>query len=204
MFFAFDGLDGAGKTTQLELFCQWLVESGRVVQRCVDPGSTPLGERVRDILLTDRAERIDPMAEMLLFMAARAQMVDEVIRPALERGDVVVADRYLLANVVYQGHAGGLDVAALWELGKLITRAVLPELTFVLDLPTDAARARITRPLDRMETRGEEFRQRLRAGYLAEASRQPDAIAIIDGSGSINAAQAEIRRRAGILLAKRA
>src|SRR5690348_17585292 len=106
MFFSFDGLDGVGKTTQIERFLAWLAERGHDVVRCQDPGSTPLGEAVRELLLGHRVP-IARRAEMLLFMAARAQLVDEVIRPALERGQTVVSDRYLLANAVYQGHAGG-------------------------------------------------------------------------------------------------
>src|SRR5690606_10857423 len=101
MFFSFDGLDGVGKTTQLELFAQWLGERGFEVVVCRDPGATPLGEAVRELLLHRGDLTIDARAEMLLYMAARAQMVDEVIRPALDAGKAVVADRYLLANVVY-------------------------------------------------------------------------------------------------------
>jgi dTMP kinase len=202
MFFSFDGLDGAGKTTQIELFCQWLSRDGLRIERCVDPGSTPLGERVRAILLEDRHARIDATAEMLLFMAARAQLVDEVIRPAIGAGRTVVCDRYLLANVVYQGHAGGLDPADIWNVGTLATRGLLPDLTFVLDLPPEAAAQRLARPLDRMETRGPAYQQRLRAGFLAEAARQPDAIVLVDATGPIEQVQAEIRRRADLLLNK--
>jgi dTMP kinase len=202
MFFSFDGLDGAGKTTQIDLFCDWLLGAGHALERCVDPGSTPLGQRVRGILLEDRSTRIDGTAEMLLFMAARAQLVDEVIRPALGEGRTVVCDRYLLANVVYQGHAGGLDPADIWSVGKLATRGILPDLTFVLDLPPRMAAERLARPLDRMETRGVEFQERLRAGFLAEAARQPRAIAVVDASRSIADVQAEIRRRAEPLLRK--
>jgi len=113
MFFTFDGLDGAGKSTQTERFCQWLAEQGHQVLTCRDPGSTGLGEAVREILLAGRIESIGPRSETLLYMAARAQLVDEVIRPALAAGKTVVSDRYLLANVVYQGHGRGLDVEQL-------------------------------------------------------------------------------------------
>src|ERR1700722_7344272 len=102
MFFAFDGLDGVGKTTQIDLFCLWLAGRGHDVVRTVDPGSTPLGEKIRSVLLDRHGMRIDPMAEMLLFMAARAELVSEIICPAIEAGRTVVSDRFLLANVVYQ------------------------------------------------------------------------------------------------------
>src|SRR5690349_333301 len=121
MFFSFDGLDGAGKSTQLDLFCRWLAEQGHQVTRCYDPGCTPLGETIRKILLENKTTAISRRSEMLLFMAARAQLVEEVIAPTLAAGNVVVSDRYLLANVVYQGYAGGLDVAELWQIGRVAT-----------------------------------------------------------------------------------
>ncbi|HTU24388.1 MAG TPA: dTMP kinase [Pirellulales bacterium] len=203
MFFAFDGLDGVGKTTQLELFCQWLEGQGREVVRTVDPGTTPLGEQVRSVLLDRHGTRIDPLAEMLLFMAARAQLVSETILPALEAGKVVVSDRFLLANVVYQGYGRGLDVAAVWEVGRVATAGVMPDLTVVLDMPPDAASGRLARPLDRMETAQDgAFRDRLRSGFLAEACARPSAIVMIDGARPIEVVQAEIRQRAEPVLAR--
>jgi dTMP kinase len=201
MFFAFDGLDGVGKTTQLDLFCQWLSGRGHDVVRCIDPGSTPLGDKIRSVLLARHGMRIDPMAEMLLFMAARAQLVSEIIQPALDAGRTVVSDRFLLANVVYQGYARGLDVASIWEIGRVATGGVAPDLTLVLDMPIDSASDRLSRPLDRMET-GQDaaFRGRLRAGFLAEAAARPDRIAIVDGARPIEVVQAEIRQRVAPLL----
>src|SRR5437868_5521965 len=156
LFFSFDGLDGVGKSTQRSLFCQWLVDQGHDVVNCVDPGTTALGELLRSILLGDRTTPIGRRSEMLLFMSARAQLVEEIIIPALQRGATVVSDRFLLANVVYQGHAGGLNVEDLWEIGRIATRGVKPDLTFVLDMPSAAAARRIDRELDRMESQGEE------------------------------------------------
>jgi dTMP kinase len=203
MFFAFDGLDGVGKTTQLDLFCQWLTGQGHDVVRCVDPGSTPLGDKIRSVLLERHGMRIDSMAEMLLFMAARAQLVSEIIQPALDAGRTVVSDRFLLANVVYQGYARGLDVAAIWEIGRVATGGIAPDLTLVLDMPIDSASDRLARPLDRMET-GQDaaFRGRLRSGFLAEAAARPDRIAIVDAARSIEVVQAEIRRRVEPVLKK--
>jgi dTMP kinase len=117
-----------------------------------------------------------------------------VIAPALAAGKVVVSDRYLLANVVYQGHAGGLEVEKLWEIGRFITRGIQPEVTFLLDMNPESATGRIGRELDRMELQGDEFRQKLRAGYLAEAARQPDRIAVIRADRPIDEVQAEIRQ----------
>ena len=136
MFFSFDGIDGVGKTTQMDLFCRWLAERGETVVTCRDPGCTPLGERVREILLTVTRIRQSPAAaEMLLYMAARAQLVDDVIRPALGAGKIVVSDRYLLANLVYQGHAGGLDIEAIRQVGAIAVDGIYPDAVFLLDMP---------------------------------------------------------------------
>ena len=139
MFFSIDGGDGAGKSTQLERFCQWLRDRGHAVATFRDPGSTGVGEAVREILLHRHDLAIDRRSEMLLYMAARAQMVQQCIRPALDEGKTVVTDRYLLANVVYQGHAGGLDVDTLWEVGRVATGGLMPDLTLVLDTPPGSA-----------------------------------------------------------------
>lgn len=196
MFFSFDGLDGVGKTTQRALFHQWLEEQGRIVVECRDPGSTALGERLRELLLGNHGLAIGRRSEMLLFMAARAQLVDEVIRPALAAGKTVVSDRFLLANIVYQGYAGGLDIDALWRIGQVATDGVAPDLTFVLDMPPQEASERIRRNLDRMETQGDDFHSRLRAGYLAEAAKQPEKTLIIDAARPVEDIQADIRRHA--------
>jgi dTMP kinase len=201
MFFSFDGIDGVGKSTQAKLFASWLREQGREVIECRDPGSTAVGEKVRGILLDTRSA-ISLRAEALLYMAARAQMVEEIIRPALVAGKTVVSDRYLLSNIVYQGHAGGLDVDLLWRLGEIAIGGVRPDLTFVLDLDLAATDARLNRPLDRMEQKGAEYRERLRQGFLAEAEsaaqrRSGDRIVVISAEGSIEAVQERIRIAAG-------
>jgi dTMP kinase len=196
MFYSFDGIDGGGKSTQLKLFCDWLVERGEQVVTCRDPGSTPLGEAVRELLLNRHDLEIHRRSEMLLYMAARAQLVEQIIRPALDAGKTVVSDRFLLANVVYQGHAGGLDVDELWRIGEVATAGIKPDLTFLLDIDPQAATSRIRRAADRMESQGEEFRLRLRDGFLKEAARRPDRIRRIDAGRSIEEVQAEIRRAA--------
>jgi dTMP kinase len=202
MFFAFDGLDGVGKSTQMDLFCDHLRSRGHDVLRCQDPGSTPLGEAIREMLLGQRLP-IDPVAEMLLFMAARAQLVDEVIRPALAEHKTVVSDRYLLANAVYQGHAGGLDVDTIWRIGRTATAGVMPELVFVLDMTPEAAAARIARPTDRMESRGAEYQARLRQGFLSEAAKDPARIVVIDAARDVAAVQSDIQAAAERVLANR-
>lgn len=201
MFFSFDGVDGVGKTTQIELFCQWLRGRRRDVVTCRDPGSTRLGETLRDIVLASTDLPIHRRSEMLLYMAARAQLVEEVIRPALAAGRIVVCDRYLLANVVYQGHAGGLDVEQVWRVGEIAVDGVRPTLTFLLDMPAEQASQRIARSLDRMEARGPEYLERVRQGFLAEANRRPDEIVVIDAARDVAAIQTDIRAAAAKLLA---
>jgi dTMP kinase len=196
MFFSFDGIDGSGKSTQLQMFCDWLTSQGRTVVSCRDPGGTPLGEAIRSLLLDRHQLNINRMAEMLMYMASRAQLVDQVIQPALAAGKVVVSDRFLLANVVYQGHAGGLEVPRIWEIGQYITHIVEPNLTFLLDIPSTTAHGRIQRELDRMEQQGDDFRQRLRTGFLAEAAKRPDRIAVINANRPIDEVQADVRQAA--------
>jgi dTMP kinase len=201
MFFSIDGGDGTGKSTQIERFCRWLESQGREVVTCRDPGSTPLGEAIRELLLNRHDLSIHRRSEMLLYMAARAQLVEEVIRPALKAGRTVVSDRYLLANVVYQGHAGGLDVDTLWQVGHTAIDHLAPDLTIVLDLPSEAAAARLSGELDRMEKQGAAFHGRVRQGFLEEAGRQAH-IAVVDASRSIEEVAAEIQAVAATAIAK--
>jgi dTMP kinase len=197
MFVSIDGCDGCGKSTQVELLAQWLRRQGRAVVTCRDPGSTPLGEAIRGILLDRHDLHIHRRSEMLLYMAARTQMVEEVIRPALEEGKTVLSDRYLLANVVYQGYGGGLDVATLWEVGQIATAGLMPDLTIVLDVPAEVAAARIDRPLDRMEQQGTAFHARVRQGFLMEAAHAPERIVVVNAARTIEEIQAEIQKIVG-------
>ena len=184
MFFSFDGVDGVGKSTQIRLFCEWLERQSHRFMQCRDPGGTPLGEAVRRILLHGEDLPIASRAEMLLYMASRAQLVDEVIRPALAAEAIVVSDRYLLANVVYQGYAGGLPPELVWRVGEIATGGVAPDRVFVLDMPADLAAERIGQSPDRMESRGLDYLRSVRQGFLTEAEQQPDRISVIDASGT--------------------
>ncbi|MGL6097479.1 MAG: dTMP kinase [Fimbriiglobus sp.] len=202
-FVSLDGLDGTGKSTQCRLLVEWLRERGIPVTHAVDPGGTELGAKLREILLFGREYAMSLRAEALLFMASRAELVDRVIRPALARGDVVVSDRFTLANVVYQGHAGGLDPADLWAVGAVATAGLSPDLTLVFDMPPDAARDRRGRAADRVESRGADYHERVRAGFLAEAARQPEACVVVDASPSVAEVHATVRRQVGELLRAR-
>src|SRR5262249_6032908 len=150
LFLSLDGLDGAGKSTQGRLLAEWLREQGHFVVTCADPGGTPVGDRIRELLLH---REMTLTCEALLFMASRGQLVAEVIRPALDAGKIVLSDRFLLANVVYQGHAGGLDPQQLWTIGRYATDGLEPDLTLVLDIPLELARTRRKTSADRVENR---------------------------------------------------
>ncbi len=196
MFVVFEGVDGAGKSTQLLRCQQWLVELGYPVTVCRDPGSTSLGDRLRSVLL-DRSElQIDNIAEMFLFMAARAQLVSEVIRPALATGNVVLCDRFLLSTVVYQGRAGAMDPQDVWRIGASATGGLSPDVTLIFDVPLQVALTRIGDRLDRMESRGEEFLAAVQRGFLAESAMLSGA-RVIDATG--DAAEIHEQVRAAIM-----
>jgi dTMP kinase len=200
-FISLDGLDGTGKSTQCRLLADWLRASGQEVMTCIDPGGTPLGTQLRSLVLHHRPE-IDRMCEALLFMASRAQLLAEVIRPALAAGQIVISDRFLLANVVYQGHAGGLEVERLWEVGHFAAGGVEPDLTIVLDLPPELAALRRGRPADRIENRDVDYHARLRQGFLAEARRRPERIRVVDAVPPIEIVQDAIRREVSSVLSR--
>ena len=174
LFFVLDGPDGGGKSTQAARLAAWLRGAGLEVVSCRDPGGTALGERVREILLARDAVPISLRAEMLLYMASRAQLVEEVIAPALAAGHIVVSDRYLLANIVYQGSAGGLIEEEIALVGMVATSGLLPDLTLILDIAPEAAAARVGLPRDRIEDRPLFYHERVRAGYLAAARGEAD------------------------------
>jgi dTMP kinase len=196
-FVSLDGLDGSGKSSQLARLAERLRAEGRTVTTCVDPGGTDLGAKVREILLFGRQTAMSLRAEALLFMASRAELVERVIAPAISRGEVVLSDRYLLANVVYQGHAGGLDPAELWQLGAFSINGRAPHLTLVLDVPVAVARSRQQGRRDRMESRDDWYFQRVRDGFLLEARRRPELHRVIDATASPDAVHEAIWTAAG-------
>jgi dTMP kinase len=196
LFVVLDGIDGTGKSTQCRLLAEWLRSQGRSVTECVEPGSTPIGEELRAILLGHRHE-LALRTEALLFMAARAELVERVIRPALAAGHIVISDRYLLANIVYQGHASGLDADTLWDVERFVTGDLEPDLTLVLDLPVESAIARRGREADRKERPDTAYHERVRQGFLSEAKKRPDRIRVIDAAPAANVVQAAIRTEVG-------
>jgi dTMP kinase len=172
-FLTLDGPDGGGKTTQAGRLSDWLRSLGFDVVACRDPGGTALGNLLRPLVLDRESAPVGPRAEMLVYMAARAQLVEEVITPALAVAKVVVADRYLLANLVYQGSAIGLLEEEIAMVGMVATGGVLPDLTIVLDVPGSIARSRVGAARDRIEARPDAYHEKVRQGFLAAARGEP-------------------------------
>lgn len=180
MFVTFEGLDGAGKTTQVELLRERLEQEGREVVATREPGGTELGERIRELLLG--GVPVAPWAEATLFAASRAQHVAEVIRPALERGAVVLCDRFVDSSLVYQGAARGLGVEAVLELNLRATGGLLPDRTFLLHVPVATAAARLGDRLDRIEAGGVALLEEVDAAYRSLAAAHPERIVELDGT----------------------
>lgn len=184
-FISVEGIDGSGKSTQARLLAARLEREGESVTTARDPGTTPLGEGIRSLLLQDSgAPAPDPLAEVALFVAARLQLLREVIEPTLDEGGLVVCDRYLDSTLAYQGAGRGLDQNRLLELHRLVGADRLPDLTLVLDLEVAAARLRSApgRQMDRMEAEPTAYHERVRQGYLALAPRYPTRVVVLSAN----------------------
>ncbi|MFM7317853.1 MAG: dTMP kinase [bacterium] len=182
LFICLDGPDGAGKSTQAARLAEFLRGQGHEVLAVRDPGGTALGDRLRSLLLDRDSVESCLKSEMLMFMASRAQLLAERVRPALESGKIVVADRYLLSTVVYQGYAGGLDPAEIWRVGHAATSGLVPSLTLVLDVSREVALSRMNRSRDRIESRPETYQEAVRAGFRTGMADFPGPIRRIDAN----------------------
>lgn len=196
MFIVFDGMDGAGKTTQLELFANWLQENGHDVVRCNDPGDTDIGRKMRQLLLEQQELPISMRAELLMFMTARAQLVDEIIQPALAAGRTVVCDRFVFSTVVYQGYGGGIDPDMVWQLNDFAIAGCNADLTFLFVVEPETAIKRLGPALDRMESRGANYFKKLHDGFVKESRRWPRGVELIDGESTVEEIQKNLRQLA--------
>ena len=202
MFITLEGPEGGGKTTQLQRLAEMLRAEGREVVTVREPGGTRMGEAIRGILQHDHAGEVpSPACEVLLFIASRAQLVASVIRPALERGAVVICDRFADSTLAYQGYGRGFDVEALRRLNAFAIAECVPNLTLVLDLPIAEGRARMAgrhaaggEGPDRMEREAIEFHERVRRGYLELARSEPDRFRVIPANGSMDDVAESIAR----------
>ncbi|MFB3922803.1 MAG: dTMP kinase [Terriglobia bacterium] len=201
IFITLEGIDGTGKSTQMRLLVKHLRARGFRVVMTREPGGTKIGERIRAILLASRTGRLAPLAELALIYAARAQHLEEVVRPALARGDLVVSDRFNDASRAYQGHGRQLGEATVRAFDEIVCGEIQPQLTLLLDLDPRVALARaqgreVRRKSahSRFESQGFKFHQRVHAGYLAIARREPRRVKVVDANRAIGEVQSEIRR----------
>lgn len=203
IFITLEGGDGSGKSTQAQLLETWLVDAGHTVTRTREPGGTSIGDELREIVLHSRDD-IAPRAEALIFAASRAQHVAEKVRPALERGEIVIMDRYLDSSVAYQGVGRGLGADAVRDISLWATENLLPDLTILLDLDAASGRERLddsrTR-YDRLEAEERDFHQRVRTAYLQLAEAEPLRFIVLDAALPVDELEAAIRTRVSTLLA---
>ncbi|MBI5024681.1 MAG: dTMP kinase [Candidatus Omnitrophica bacterium] len=187
-FITFEGSEGSGKSTQIELVCRYLKRKRRKVLFLREPGATRISEQIRRILLDVGSAGMSDECETLLYMAARAQLVREKIIPALRKGRVVLCDRFLDSTLAYQGYGNGVDIAWIKQLGRFATGGVTPDLTLFFDIDAKKGLGRIVRPKDRIERRSVLYHNRVRAGYRALARQEPKRIKLI----KVNGGKAEI------------
>lgn len=186
IFIALEGPDGGGKSTQAKILREKLAETGRETLLVREPGGTPLGEKVREIILDPELDETGVRTELFLFMACRAQLVEEVIAPALKAGTVVLSDRFLLSTIVYQGIVGGLAESDIRSVANIATAGLNPDITLIFDVPASVGMARVGNNQDRIEAKGMEFHERIRQGYLDMAAAD-DKAHIIDATKSVTA-----------------
>ena len=193
-FITLEGSEGVGKSTNLLFILQWLQAHGYNPLMTREPGGTPMAEQIRELLLSKREEEVSEKAELLLMFAARAQHLEQKILPALARGTCVVSDRFTDATYAYQGYARGLDLDWIVQLESLVQGVVRPDLTILLDLPTEIAQQRVTQrgTSDRFEQEKKAFFERVRQGYLIRAEAEPERFAVIDAGQPLEQVQQDI------------
>ena len=205
LFVTFEGPDGSGKSTQIKLLAEALTAAGHTVLTVREPGGTPISEQIRDVVQSLRNREMSDRAECLLYNAARAQLVDQLIAPHLKRGGIVLCDRYADSTVAYQGYGRGLDLAAVKNVIAFATQNLKPDITFYLDLAVEAgiARRKLGGEWNRLDDQALEFHRRVRAGYLQMVREEPERWVCLDAARSVDEIQAEIaaevKKRLGIV-----
>jgi dTMP kinase len=190
-FIVLDGPDGCGKSTQAQLLVRWLQEQGLGTASFRDPGTTVIGEKIREILLSPEHRVMTTATEVLLYMAARAQLWTEEIAPALRQGTCVVLDRWLSSTCAYQGFAGGFGMEKVVTIARDALDRVWPDLSIILDVDLKTAASRLNRPLDRMEQKGDSYHANVREGFLRLAGGRED-FTVIDASGDVGAVHQQV------------
>jgi dTMP kinase len=194
IFITFEGPEGSGKTTHSRLLCEFLRKKGFKVLHTREPGGVLISEKIRKILLDPRNKDMDVGCEMLLYMAARAQIVKEKILPALKQGKIVVCDRFTDATLAYQGYAGGMDLKIINNIANIVTKGLKPNITFLLDISAKAGLLRAGRAKDRMERKSILYHNKVRNGYLSIAKKEPKRVKVLSSTGDLGATQEEIKK----------
>ncbi len=206
LFITFEGLDGSGKTTQMKILSDYLKNRGFYVVTTMEPGGTKIGQKIRKILLDKKNHDISPLAETLLFLASRAELVSEVIAPALKEGKIVLCDRFFDSTVVYQGIARGLGEKEILKMNLWATGGVVPDITFLLSLKVSKGKKRMSdadKKNDRIELEKDSFKEKIYKGYLDIAMENKDRIVVIDGEDSIENIFEEIKNKVCEFLEKK-
>lgn len=185
-FIVLDGPEGSGKTTQIRLLAERLGAAGRDVVCVRDPGGTPVSERIREVLLDPDLGHMEPLTEMFLYMASRAEMVARVIRPAVEGGRTVLCDRFISSTVAYQGYAGGISPEEILRCGHVACAGLWPDRVILLDLPAEEGFDRIRRQHDRMERKGPDFHRKVVEGFRKLAATDVGRCVLVDARGSVD------------------
>ena len=196
IFITFEGPEGSGKTTHSKLLCEFLRKKGFKVLHTREPGGTLISEKIRRILLDPKNKGMGVGCEMLLYMAARAQIVEEKILPALREGKIVVCDRFTDATLAYQGYAGGMDLKVINNIAGIVTKGLKPDITFLLDIDAKIGLLRAGRSKDRMERKSILYHNKVRNGYLAIAKKEPGRVKVLSSTREISQTQEEIRKAA--------
>lgn len=184
---SFEGIEGTGKTIQSKLLYEYLFKKGYKVMLTEEPGGTRIGLKIRELLLSVENMEMTSLAELLLYNASRAQHIKEVVLPAINRGAVVITDRFIDSTIAYQGYGRGIDLNLIYSIEKIVTAGLRPDITILLDLDVEAGlkRNRGINKVDRLELEDVEFHKLVRRGYLEIATKEPERIKLIDASGDI-------------------